>query len=177
MVASIAYQSKREEFQQTRRNHWNAIAQAAAPLGWLKRGYDHRIAQVFDYAVGSGKRVLELGCGTGKLLAALKPAYGLGIDFSEAMVAAAKAAHPSLQFVCATAENLIEALNPVAAAQAEPFDYILLPDILNDVWDAHAVLDQARKLCSPGTRIVITAYSRVWEWPHKLASAMGLATP
>lgn len=34
------------------------------------------------FLVPPGKRILELGCGRGDLLAALKPSYGVGVDFS-----------------------------------------------------------------------------------------------
>ncbi len=33
------------------------------------------------FLIPPGKRVLELGCGRGELLAALKPSYGVGVDF------------------------------------------------------------------------------------------------
>ena len=34
------------------------------------------------FLIPPGKRVLELGCGSGRLLAALEPSYGVGVDFS-----------------------------------------------------------------------------------------------
>ena len=37
-----------------------------------------------QFLIPPGKRVLELGCGRGDLLAALKPSYGVGIDFGTA---------------------------------------------------------------------------------------------
>jgi SAM-dependent methyltransferase len=40
-----------------------------------------------QFLIPLGKRVLELGCGRGDLLAALKPSYGVGIDFAVAAVA------------------------------------------------------------------------------------------
>src|SRR3977135_1427720 len=45
-----------------------------------------------------GKRVLELGCGRGDLLAALKPSYGVGIDFGAETIAKADSPHPRLDF-------------------------------------------------------------------------------
>ena len=38
------------------------------------------------FLVPEGRRVLDLGCGTGALLDQLKPAHGVGVDFSEAMI-------------------------------------------------------------------------------------------
>src|SRR5262245_48009278 len=51
-----------------------------------------------EFLIPGGLRVLEIGCGTGDLLAALKPRYGVGIDFSPAMIAEAKALYPALEF-------------------------------------------------------------------------------
>ena len=58
-----------------------------------------------QFLIPPGKRVLELGCGRGDLLAALKPAYGVGIDFGAATVARANARHPELHFVLGDVED------------------------------------------------------------------------
>lgn len=181
MVAPVIYQTKRNTFQETRRRHWEVVSGQSKTIGLMKRLYDQRLGQMFAFAVGSRKRVLEIGCGTGNLLASLQPDVGIGIDFSQSMVTQARLAHPHLQFVHANAENLAEtfAKTPLLADSIRdaPFDFILLPDVLNDVWDAQTLLSQVRMFCSPNTRVVITAYSRVWEWPHNLATKLGAATP
>src|SRR5258707_9001599 len=46
------------------------------------------------FLVPPGKRVLELGCGRGGLLAALDPAYGVGVDFSKTSIAVARERYP-----------------------------------------------------------------------------------
>ena len=43
-------------------------------------GYYYEVDRCCTSVVPEGVRVLELGCATGRLLAATKPAYGLGID-------------------------------------------------------------------------------------------------
>src|SRR6202140_2947454 len=58
-----------------------------------------------QFLIPPGKRVLELGCGRGDLLATLKPSYGVGIDFGAATVAKANARHPDLYFVLGDVEN------------------------------------------------------------------------
>src|SRR5579859_1465767 len=65
---------------------------------WLERArYFHREdLRYLKFLIPAGSRVLELGCGNGHLLANLKPAYGVGVDFSEEMIAHARAAYPSL---------------------------------------------------------------------------------
>jgi ubiquinone/menaquinone biosynthesis C-methylase UbiE len=48
------------------------------------------------FLVSEGLSVLEIGCGLGDQLAALKPKRGLGIDFSAAMVKEAAQRHPEM---------------------------------------------------------------------------------
>src|ERR1700731_3972962 len=57
------------------------------------------------FLIPPGKRVLELGCGRGDLLAALEPSYGVGIDFSAGTLAKARALYPGLNFVLGDAED------------------------------------------------------------------------
>ena len=45
--------------------------------------YDY-LTRIFRVRVPEGLRVLDLGCGSGDLLAALRPSYGVGIDISSA---------------------------------------------------------------------------------------------
>ena len=42
------------------------------------------------FLIPPGARVLDLGCGIGNLLAALEPSFGVGVDFSEPMIAEAR---------------------------------------------------------------------------------------
>src|SRR6202043_3615146 len=73
------------------------------------------------FLIPPGKRVLELGCGRGDLLAALRPSYGVGIDFGAETIAKANARHPELYFVLGDVEN------PAALEGIEgPFDYVIM---------------------------------------------------
>ena len=49
--------------------------------------------------------VLEIGCGTGDTLASLRPLRGVGLDFSPAMIDAARKRHPGLEFHLGDAED------------------------------------------------------------------------
>ena len=90
-----------------------------------------------QFLVPPGKRVLELGCGRGELLAALKPAYGVGVDFSSAQIAAAKALHPDLQFVLGDAEDA----TTLASLQG-PFDFIIIADTIGMFEDIDSTLNR-----------------------------------
>src|SRR5262249_6134616 len=119
-------------YAEARRLHWNRIARdLETSTGW--GGYYHRRhARSYKLFVAPGQAVLELGCARGDLLAALNPATGVGVDFSEEMIFAARARHPNLRFVHADAHAL---------DLDEKFDVIVLSDIVNDLWDVQTVLE------------------------------------
>src|SRR5262249_10833173 len=121
------------------------------------------------FLIPPGKRVLELGCGTGDLLAALEPAHGVGVDFGAEALTRARARHPQLDFVLGDAED------PATLSAIEgPFDYIVVADTIGMFEDIDATLRLIHQLCAPSTRIVISYYSHLWEPILKTAEAMGL---
>ena len=77
-----------------RREFWDEFARRIERWQPLRRYYRARLARWFSFAVPPGARVLEIGCGTGDLLAALRPSVGVGIDFSPEMVRVAEERHP-----------------------------------------------------------------------------------
>jgi SAM-dependent methyltransferase len=131
-------------------------------------GYHRRLEDVYRSLVAPGLRVLEVGCGRGDLLAALRPGRGVGIDFSGEMVRRASARHPGLTFLRADA---------AALDLGEQFDVIILSDLVNDLWDVQAVFEGLRALCHPGTRLLLNTQSRLWELPLAAADGLGLARP
>jgi SAM-dependent methyltransferase len=135
----------------------------------LNAAFRENDRKFMQFLIPPGKRVLELGCGSGDLLAALAPSYGVGVDFCEGAVARAKARHPSLEFVVGDAED------PATLGRIEgPFDYIVVADTIGMFEDIDATLRLVHQLCAPSTRIVISYYSHLWEPPLKLAEAARL---
>jgi len=121
------------------------------------------------FLIPPGKRVLELGCGHGDLLAALEPSYGVGVDFGARTIAKANELHPNLYFVLGDVED------PATLASIEgPFDYIVIADTIGLFEDIDATLRLIHHLCAPSTRIIISYYSHLWEPVLKLAEALGL---
>jgi SAM-dependent methyltransferase len=121
------------------------------------------------FLIPPGKRVLELGCGRGDLLAALKPSYGVGVDFGANTVTMANELHPDLHFVLGDVED------PATLAGIEgPFDYIVIADTIGMFEDIDGTLRLVHHLCAPSTRIIISYYSHLWEPILKLAELLRL---
>ena len=121
------------------------------------------------FLIPPGKRVLELGCGRGDLLASLEPSYGVGVDFGAKTIARANELHPDLYFVLGDVED------PATLASIEgPFDYVVIADTIGMFEDIDATLRLVHQLCAPSTRIIISYYSHLWEPVLKLAEALKL---
>jgi SAM-dependent methyltransferase len=73
--------------------------------GKFNDAYRENDLRFMGFLIPPGKRVLELGCGRGDLLASLRPAYGVGIDFSPRTIASARTLNPELQFVLGDAKT------------------------------------------------------------------------
>jgi SAM-dependent methyltransferase len=155
-------------YRQNRVAHWDEIARKTERDEGAGRYYHRRLAEIYRFLIPPGQRVLELGCGRGDLLAALRPSEGVGVDLSPQMIRQAQARHPALRFVQSDAVDL---------AIEEPFDFVILSDLVNDLWDVQQSFERLRSLCTPKTRVILNFYSRLWEWPLAVASKLKLAHP
>ena len=104
---------------------------------WLEQRLPSANSPHLPASIPTGSAILELGCGEGDLLGALQPAVGMGVDFSAEMLRKASEKYPSLTFIQEDAHkiDLIE----------QKFDYIILSDLVNELWDVQDVLSGLRK--------------------------------
>jgi SAM-dependent methyltransferase len=123
---------------------------------WLARtgGYHELIAAIACSLVPEGERVLEVGCGRGDLLAALRPSRGVGVDVSGAMVAAGRMRHPELELHHVAGEEL---------DLDETFDYIVLTDLIPYVDDLLRLFDSVRRHSHARTRVIVSFHSQLWR--------------
>jgi hypothetical protein len=123
-----------------------------------------RLKRLLRFIVEPHKRVLEVRCQTGHLLASVDPSYGVGVEISNAMVACAQKQNPGLHFMECDPEDL---------ALGETFDYILFSHIFDTV-DILRALERLRQHCTPETQLVIINFNYLWEPILELASKLGL---
>jgi SAM-dependent methyltransferase len=133
-----------------------------------ERHYQKLLRKHFAFLIPPGLRVLEVGCGIGDLLAAVKPARGVGVDFSPAMLDLARQSHPELELHLADAAEF---------SSSEKFDYIILSDLVNDLPDVQAVLEILLKVASPDTRIVLNFFNNLWRPILGVAEKSGAKAP
>lgn len=130
--------------------------------------YHQQLTKLYKFLIPPKKRVLEIGCATGNLLASLKPVYGVGIDISEQMILLAKKKHPQLLFKKQSAEYL---------KFKEKFDYIILSDLVGILEDIQLVLSTIYFHANDDTRIIFNYTNYFWEPFLLIATHFGYKTP
>ncbi len=142
---------------------------------WLRRNryYHADLERFFRFVVPPGSRVLDVGCGTGEILASLKPARGLGVDLSPEMIRIARERNPADGF-----PNLEFRVGDAEALELdETFDYVILSNVIGELTDVWAAFRAVRRVCHPGTRIVVAYYNALWEPVLRLGERVGLKMP
>jgi ubiquinone/menaquinone biosynthesis C-methylase UbiE len=150
-------------YRDERITYWNSYSRRKSSYY-----YHRRLTEIYQFLIPPGQRVLEMGCADGDLLASLKPSEGVGIDFSPEMIPRARSKHPELTFIQSDVHE---------PELSGTFDYIVLSDLVNDLWDVEQVFERIATLCGPQTRVVINTYSRLWELPLAAVRRLKLANP
>lgn len=158
----------RAKYLQEHVEHWNRCARLMDRWHGLSRYYHRRLEAIYQYLIPPNQRVLEIGCGQGDLLAALRPSLGMGVDISPEMISRAGQKYPQLHFIkcdaCAFESN-------------EKFDFIILSDIANELWDVQCAFQNISRCVTSRTRIIINSYSRLWQLPLSICRRLHLAIP
>jgi SAM-dependent methyltransferase len=152
----------------TKEDNFSYFEKAAAKrLRWKKRNryYHSLLEKYFSFLIPEGSSVLELGCGPGDLLNALKSSGGLGIDYSPNMISVASAQFPGLRFVVQDAEHL--SIN-------ETFDYIIISDLVGHLWDVQQAFSSLNKVTGRNSKVIISQYNFLWEPALRFLEFIGL---
>ncbi len=127
--------------------------------------YWDSITRYCNYFIHEDSSVLEVGCGSGELLAAVKGKEKLGIDFCKPILDKAEEQFPDIEFELMEAENI---------TLDKKFDIIILSNLVGVIDDIELVFNQLKKVCHDQTRIIVTYYSRMWEPIIRLAEFLHL---
>jgi 2-polyprenyl-6-hydroxyphenyl methylase/3-demethylubiquinone-9 3-methyltransferase len=126
-------------------SHWATAPDDPEPWEWRRRralllGEAHR-----------GERVLDLGCGAGRFVAALRDAGAdaVGVEIAEAALARARANVPGAD---------LRLLEPDGSLPLEhgSVDLVWCSEVLEHVADVSHVLLEARRVLRPGGRLLAT---------------------
>ncbi len=143
-------------------------------MKWIRRNqyyYDRCLLPFLRQSIPAGHTILEIGCGTGYVLQALRPSWGVGIDNSAALIDYAQQTYPdsNLTFKQMDAHDL--------NLDGQTFDFVILSDTIGLLNDVQRVFSQLAAVCHQNTRIVITYRSQLWAPMLSLAEKLGLKMP
>ncbi len=109
-------------------------------------------ALIGEAGLSPGTRVLDIGCGTGNIEAALEGLIKLdsvGVDLSHGMLAEAKAKVPSAKWIRADSANL--------PLQAERFNFVFMVYMLHHLADIDPTMRDAYRVLGEGRLAIVTA--------------------
>ncbi|MBK9990376.1 MAG: glycosyltransferase [Verrucomicrobia bacterium] len=136
----------------------------------LRTAFHRQLQALHRQRIPEGVSVLEWGCGSGEVLSGLKPSRGVGLDFSEGMIATARELHADDTLVYRVADVEKEPIN-------EAYDYIVMNYLIGYLPDVQAALANLTPSSHTRTRLVLTSLNHLWQWPLKWAQWLGLVTP
>lgn len=137
---------------------------------WKKRAwyYHAAVKSLLQEFVPPGKRVLELGCGTGAILESLRPSAGVGVDVSSAMIEEARRLRPQFTFSVGRAEKL---------ELPRPVDFVVMVDLVEHIPDLEAAFRGLAHAVSSQTLIISTSANPLWAPILHLAERLKLKMP
>ena len=133
---------------------WAGLPDDAEPWNW-----ERRRALLLDEAT-AGERVLDLGCGAGRFVAALQAAGAdaIGVDLAEGAIERARRNVPGADFGTTT-ETIPDS----------SVDLVWCSEVIEHVPDTAALLSEARRVLKTGGRILVTTPA------HDLARRVAIA--
>lgn len=137
---------------------------------WRRRNihYYRELERIFGRHIPPGSKVLEIECGTGELLASLRPSLGVGLDANQTNIAAARQRHPELQFH-------VGGLEQIPAGQT--FDFVIICNAVGLMQDVQATFGAITPFCRPDTRVLVSYHNALWQPLLTFGSAVGLRRP
>jgi ubiquinone/menaquinone biosynthesis C-methylase UbiE len=153
------------------KRHFEKIAPKYDVYKSRNKFYYNRLSKVLKELINPNSTVLDIGCGTGTLLASINPKLGVGVDISRNMIRIAKQKYrdrKNLSFVEGDAEFL--PLN-------KKFDYIVMIDLIEHLDDVFNTFENLQRYCSPKTKIIISSINPLWSVPLHVLEKLNLKMP
>lgn len=151
-------------------SHLNYFEKIAAKRPTIRKKHNYYwndITKYCDYFINENCSVLEIGCGTGELLAGLKSNNKTGVDFSPAMIEIGRKNNPEIQF---------EVMDAISVNFDKKFDVIIISNVVGFLPDVQEVFEKLQSVCHSRTKVIVSYYSKLWEPILRWGEKLGLKT-
>ncbi|MBI3627207.1 MAG: class I SAM-dependent methyltransferase [Candidatus Sungbacteria bacterium] len=137
--------------------HFDAIA--AEYDYWKKKNwyYYRELESIASREVRPSDRVLDAGCGTGSMLAAVSSAEGVGVDISPQMIQIANVRHGDQKNLSFYATDIVD------FSTDRPFEVILFFDVIEHLEKPAEVIKTLSRLVKKNGKLIITMANPAWE--------------
>jgi SAM-dependent methyltransferase len=130
--------------------------------------YRKLLAHYYNLLIPAHASVLEIGCGSGELLAHIRCGRKVGIDLAHAQVEAARQRVPEGRFFVQAGELL---------ELQESFDVVIISDALNLSADVQHLFERLHTVSHPDTRLIVNFQNTLWRPVLSVARLLGLKSP
>jgi len=129
---------------------------------------EHDLRETLRRIIPPDASVLDVGCGTGEILAALPNHERVGVTSLPEVAAEARRRHPDLA---------IEDGGLASLQAGRKFDAVICNRLSHSVADIRELLANLREHVSEHGRLYLVAYNYLWEVPTRLAEVAGFKLP
>ena len=139
---------------------------------WKARNgfYHEQLQELVLGAVVPDREVLDIGTGTGDILAAAAPSASLGLNISDRLTELARTKYPDLRFETFEPDDFggLEAFKP---------DYVLSVNLLDHSHDLYELFASLRGHMTERSLLIVTSSNPLWAPVLRLTSRLGLRIP
>lgn len=140
------------------KDHFDAIAPEYDQFKTRSHYYYSQLKALLSELIpnASTQHILEIGCGTGALLASLNPARGMGIDISPNMIDLARLQNTqnnSLAFEVGEAETLVV---------QDEWEIVFMVDLIEHLYNPQLAINHIGTFLKPRSRLIITWANHLW---------------
>lgn len=147
-------------------DHFSKIAKDYDFWKNKNRYYYKQIKNFYERNIPIGKKVLELGCGTGDILHCVCPRYGVGLDKNGEMIKLAKNRFSDLNFLTASSIKI-----------EDKFEYVLMCDFLDHVSDIWEIFRELESSIEESSKVIITTVNPAWDSIFRILESWKLKMP